>query len=87
MMDAITAATALKLIFGVTIACSAPAGTIVASLLPSGGDGTAVAFSITGSGIAADLVIRGSDLAVGPSGIAVAHCSSTSKVTVTASQK
>ena len=86
-MDAIAAATALKLIFDATIACSAPPGTIVAPLLPSGGDGTAVAFSITGSGVASDLVIRGSDLTVGPSGIALAHCSSTSKVNVTASQK
>jgi len=87
MMDAIAAATALKLIFGATIACSAPPGTIVASLLPSGGDGTAVAFSITGRGVASDLVISGSHLAVGPSGIAVAHCGSISNVTVTASQK
>jgi hypothetical protein len=87
MMDAIAAATALKLIFGATIACSAPPGTIVASLLPK-------RWGWYSGGVQHNRQwrrIRPRHQRVssrsGPLRDRRGHCGSTSNVTVTASQK
>jgi hypothetical protein len=66
-------------------ACAVPEGTVVSQLSTTGGDGNPVTFSLTG-GDTTDFAISGSNVVVGPNGIATADCGQTEAVTVTASQ-
>jgi hypothetical protein len=78
----------LKLLLGFTLACSSPPGTVITVFSTNGGDGTPVSYKLSGTApIVSDLVIKGTALVVGPSGIATAHCGSTGNVTVQATQK
>jgi hypothetical protein len=80
--------TALSLLMGFTLACSSPPGTVITVLSTSGGDGNPVSYKLSGTApIVSDLMIKGTALVVGPSGIAAAHCGSTGNVTVQATQK
>ena len=80
--------TALSLLLGFTLACSSPPGTVITVLSTSGGDGNPVSYKLSGTApIVSDLMIKGTALVVGPSGIPAAHCGSTGNVTVQATQK
>jgi hypothetical protein len=70
-----------------TIPCNAAAGTVVASFVLSGGDGNTVPTSPTLAGDTTDFAISGTNIVVGPSGIAAANCGRTVSVTVTATQQ
>jgi hypothetical protein len=75
----------LVMAFAASLACNSPPGTVVARLLPTGGDGKAITFSIVGD--TADFRIRGTVIVVNVNGIDPTHCGSTRTVTVTASQQ
>lgn len=89
----ITIQPAFKLVFTAaapTIACNAPAGTVVAALGTTGGDGNASTFTATG-GDTSDFTVNGTNVVVGPNGIAAANCppanqTNTENLTVTATQ-
>jgi hypothetical protein len=78
------AAAALSLMFGATVPCNAPPGTVVARMLMSGGDGNPIGYTISGD--TADFRIRGSVIVVGLAGLDPTHCNSTRSVTVKATQ-
>jgi hypothetical protein len=78
-------AAALALVFGASVACDAPPGTVVARLLMSGGNGTPISYRISG-GDSADFRIRGSVVVVGYAGIDPAHCGRNWNLSVTATQ-
>jgi hypothetical protein len=79
---------ALNLLMGFTLACSSPPGTVITVLSTTGGDGNPVSYQLGGTApIVSDLMIKGTTLVVGPSGIAPAHCGSKGDVTVQATQK
>ena len=80
-----SAAGALTLGFGASVACDAPPGTVVARLLPSGSDGNPMTYRITG-GDSADFRIRGTVVVVGTAGIDPTHCGSNRTLSVTATQ-
>lgn len=67
-----------------TLACNAAAGTVVAALSVTGGDGNAIAYSLAGN--TTDFAISGSNVVVGPSGIASGSCGKTFAETITATQ-
>jgi len=71
--------------FGASVPCDAPAGTVVARILMSGGDGKPISYAITG-GDSADFRLRGSTIVVGTNGISPANCGTNQKLTVTATQ-
>jgi hypothetical protein len=83
----------LKLVFtpaAPTVLCNAPAGTVVAALSTTGGDGNAVTYTATG-GDTADFAVNGTNVVVGPNGIAAANCppagqTTTENVTIQATQ-
>jgi hypothetical protein len=79
------AAAALILMFGASVPCHAPPGTVVARLLMSGGDGNPISYRISG-GDSADFRIRGSVVVVGYAGIDPAHCGTNTSISVTATQ-
>jgi hypothetical protein len=56
-----------------TEACNTAAGTVVAAVSTTGGDGNAVTLSLTG-GDTTDFALSGSNIVVGPNGIAAANC-------------
>ena len=66
-----------------SIACETPAGTAIAALSLVGGTGSPVAYSVSGS---ADFAVSGSNLVIGPNGIASADCGKQVNLTVTATQ-
>jgi hypothetical protein len=68
-----------------TEACSTAAGAVVSALSVTGGDGKAVTWSISGD--TTDFALSGSNLVVGPNGIASADCGKVNTVTVTATQQ
>jgi hypothetical protein len=68
------------------IPCSAPAGTVVAAVSASGGNGSAATFAIS-SGDKADFAISGSNIVVGPNGVAASACGNSQTVGVTATQQ
>jgi hypothetical protein len=73
-------------------ACEVAAGTVVSALSTVGGDGNPVTFSLAPApgapgGAAADFVVAGSNVVVGPNGIAAADCNATEAYTVGASQQ
>jgi hypothetical protein len=68
-----------------TIACNAPAGTVVAAITTTGGDGNTATFTATG-GDTTDFAVSGSNVVVGPNGIAAADCGKTNNLTITATQ-
>lgn len=76
---------ALVLLFGVSVACDAPPGTVVARLLMSGGDGNPISYKIS-AGDSADFRIRGSTVVVGVNAIDPAHCGSSRSLAITATQ-
>lgn len=79
---------ALALVFNPatpTIACNATPGTVVAAVSTTGGDGNAATFATSG-GDTTDFVVNGTNVVVGPSGIAASSCGKTMTVTVTATQ-
>jgi hypothetical protein len=82
----LAAALALQLAFGASVACDAPPGTVVARLLPSDGDGTAISYTIS-AGDTEDFRIRGTVIVVGLAGIDPAHCGSNRSITVRATQQ
>ena len=65
-------------------ACEVAAGTVVSALSTVGGDGNPVAFALAGD--TSDFALSGSNVVVGPNGIAAANCNATQTVTVTAKQ-
>lgn len=67
-----------------TLACNAAAGTVVSALSVSGGDGGAVTYTLAGD--TTDFAIAGSNVVVGPNGIAAADCGKTFSESVTATQ-
>ena len=79
---------ALALVFGASVACDAPPGTVVARLMMSGGDGNPIAYTMHGPGSSngPDFRIRGSVIVVGLHGIAPAHCGQKWNLSVTATQ-
>ena len=78
-------AAALVLMFGASVPCNAPTGTIVARLLMSGGDGNPISYRISG-GDSADFRVRGSVVVVGYAGIDPTHCGTNTSISVTATQ-
>ncbi len=68
----------------VTADCAWAPGTVVMGLATEGGNGNAVAYALSPTG--GDFAISGSNLVVGPSGIAPTHCGITQNVTITPSQ-
>ena len=73
-----------------SIACNAAPGTPVAALSMTGGDGNPVTYA-AGGGDTSDFAVSGSNVVVGPNGIAAANCpaigqTSTQTLTVTATQ-
>ena len=84
----VTVQQALALVFNPatpTIACNATPGTVVAAVSTTGGDGNAATFATSG-GDTTDFVVNGTNVVVGPSGIAASSCGKTNDVTVTAPQ-
>jgi len=78
----------LHLVLGFTLACLSPPGTVIAVLSTSGGDGNPISYSLSGTApIVSDLMINGTALVVGRSGIAPAHCGTKGNVIVQATQK
>jgi hypothetical protein len=77
---------ALVLLFGASVACDAPPGTVVARLLTSGGDGNPISYKIS-AGDSADFRLRGDSIVVGYNGISPAHCGSNRSLAITATQK
>lgn len=67
-----------------TLACNAAAGTAIAALSVTGGDGNAVTYTLAGD--TTDFAISGSNVVVGANGIAAADCGKTFSETVTAAQ-
>jgi hypothetical protein len=73
-----------------TVACQAPPGTVVATLVPTGGDNTTITWALAGD--TTDFAISGVNLVVGPNGIAASTCpvapatTNTVNETVTATQ-
>jgi len=51
-----------------SVACLAPPGTVVATMVPSGGDNTTITWALAGD--TTDFAISGTNLVVGPNGIA-----------------
>jgi hypothetical protein len=76
---------ALVLMFGASVPCDAPPGTVVARLLATGGDGKPISYTMTG-GDTQDFRIRGSVIVVGFAGLEPAHCGSNRSITITATQ-
>jgi hypothetical protein len=76
---------ALVLMFGASVPCDAPPGTVVARLLLSGGDGNPISYAISGD--TEDFRIRGSVIVVGSAGIDPAHCGWNRTITITATQQ
>ena len=68
-----------------TIACNTPAGTKVADISATGGDGNAVTYSTT-SGDTTDFAISGTQVVVGANGIATANCGQVNNLGVTGTQ-
>jgi len=54
------------------LACNAAAGTLVATMVPSAGDGNPASYAISGD--TTDFALSGSTVVVGPNGIAPANC-------------
>jgi len=80
----------LKLVFtpsAPTIPCGAPAGTQVAALSVTGGNGNPPKYAPTG-GDTTDFAVSGANVVVGPNGAPVdlTNCGKTLNVTVTATQ-
>ena len=73
-----------------SVACLAPPGTVVATMVPSGGDNTTITWALAGD--TTDFAISGTNLVVGPNGIAASTCpvapatTNTVNETVTATQ-
>lgn len=65
-------------------ACEVAAGTVVSALSTVGGNGNPVTFALAGD--TTDFALSGSNVVVGPNGIAAANCNATQTMTVTASQ-
>ena len=55
-----------------TVACQAPPGTVVATLVLTGGDNTTITWALAGD--TTDFAISGANLVVGPNGIASSTC-------------
>ena len=55
-----------------SVACLAPAGTVITTMVPTGGDNTAISWSLAGD--TTDFAISGANLVVGPNGIASSTC-------------
>jgi hypothetical protein len=67
------------------IDCTTAPGSVVSALSATGGNGKPVGYSITG-GNSTDFALNGTNVVVGPNGIATATCGSTAIVTITATQ-
>jgi hypothetical protein len=73
-----------------SVACQAPPGTVVTTLVPTGGDNTPITWALAGD--TTDFAISGTNLVVGANGIAGSTCpvapatTSTVNETVTATQ-
>ena len=80
-----TIAAALAIVFGASVPCDAPPGTVVARILMSGGDGNAISYTMSG-GDRADFRIRGSVIVVGPNRINPGHCGTNQTLSITATQ-
>lgn len=69
-----------------TIPCGTPAGTVVASMTVTGGDGNPVSYTLTG-GDTADFAVSGANIVVASAGIASGACTGKpTSLTVTATQ-
>ncbi len=67
-----------------TVACNAPAGTVISAISTAGGDGSPVSLAISGD--ITDFSLSGANIVVGSGGIAAASCGTKQNVSVTASQ-
>ena len=84
----ITLQAPLKVVFAPTaptVACTAAPGTVVATLSTTGGDGSPASFTATG-GDTDDFAVSGSNVVVGPNGVAAASCGATENLSVAATQ-
>ncbi len=63
--------------------CDMPPGTKIASLSATGGNGNPIAWTLTGT---TSLVISGTDIVIGPNGVALPDCNATVPFTVTGTQ-
>ena len=70
---------------GVTADCTWPIGTVVMSMSTTGGNGNAITYTLGGTPTG-DFVISGSNLIIGPNGVAPANCGKVEIVTITVSQ-
>jgi hypothetical protein len=68
-----------------SIGCGAAPGTVVAAVATAGGDGNGVSLAISGD--TGDFTLSGSNVVVGPNGVAPANCGKTNAVTVSATQQ
>ena len=81
-----SAVAALAIVFGASIGCDAPPGTVLGRIITSGGDGKSITFTPRG-GDTADFAIRPSGVVVvGKTGINPARCGTDQKLTVQATQ-
>jgi len=81
------AAAALTIVFGGSVACNAPPGTIAGRVVTNGGDGNPIAFTPIAGDIA-DFAVRPSGvLVVGKNGINPAHCGTNQTLTIRATQQ
>jgi len=79
-------AAALIIVFGASVACDAPPGTVIGRVMASAGDGKAITFTPRG-GDTADFTVRPSGvLVVGKNGIDPARCGTNQKLSVQATQ-
>jgi hypothetical protein len=82
----ITKSSPLKLVTsGVLVDCSWAPGTVVMKMSSTGGDGKAVTYTLGGTP-SGDLAISGSNIIVGPNGIAAANCGTVENITINATQ-
>ena len=70
---------------GVTADCTWPSGTVVLQMSTTGGNGQPVTYSLGGTP-SGDFVISGTNLVVGPTGVAPANCGKVENVTINANQ-
>ena len=68
-----------------TEACGVAPGAVVSALSVTGGDANPVTWSISGD--TTDFALNGSNIVVGPSGIAMTDCGKVNNVVVTATQQ
>lgn len=67
-----------------TIACGTAPGTVVLAISTTGGDTNPITYSLSGD--TADFALSGTNVVVGPNGVAAANCGKGLVITITATQ-